>query len=448
MAAKNRIYYTLIIIFIVILRGYSQTYSLSTIAGSGTGYSGDGGPATAANLFNPMAICTGSRGDFYISDWYNTRIRMVDAAGIISTVSGVGIFGYSGDGGLATSAEIKGPMGICEDDSGNIYFCDIGNSRIRKINTNGVITTIAGNGVYGFSGDNSAATAAELSAPSGICADRNGNIYVADVFNNRIRMISPAGIITTVAGNGFRGYLGDGLAATAASFYYPVAVAADRSGNLYIADADNSRIRQVNNAGMVSTVAGDGVFGSSGDGSPATAAQLGNPSGVWVDNDGNIFIADGLNNRIRKVDTLGIITTIAGTGVAGTTFTSGDAAQALIDNPAGITGDNAGNIYFTNVFNQLVQKLSPVLSLHPGKLSITVYPSPGNGLFTFYVDNFSGPLELSVYDVIGRKIESAELVQSLSTINLERESSGIYFYRITQLNNFPVSDGKIMIIKN
>lgn len=447
-AARNKIYQTLLIIFLGAGHLFSQGFSLSTIAGSGTGFSGDGSPATSASLFNPMAVFADSRGRFFIADWYNARVRMVDTNGIITTIAGNGIFGYNGDGIQATAAELKGSMGICTDKAGNIYISDIGNSRIRKINTYGIISTIAGNGAYGFSRDGGSATAAELSAPGGICTDFAGNIFVADIFNNRVRKIDTSGNITTIAGNGTRGFSGDGVPAAATSLYYPVALAADRSGNLYIADADNSRIRKVDALGMISTVAGTGIFGSSGDGGNATAAELANPSGVWADNNGNVFIADGLENRIRMVDSSGIITCIAGTGNAGTTLTSGDAAMGLLDNPVGITGDYKGNIYFANAFNQLVQKLTPLPIIHPSNFSVTVYPNPGSGSFNFQIENFSGKLNVMIYDILGQQVSAFALTQPLTIINLQKESSGMYFYRITDIKNSPIDNGKLMLIKN
>ncbi len=446
--SNNKSVLFLICILLTANTVFSQSYSLTTLAGSGTGFSGDGGPATSASLFNPMAVCADGKGNFYIADWYNARVRMVNTAGIISTVAGTGIFVYNGDGGPAIAAGIKGPMGICTGKNGNMYICDIGSNRIRVINSAGIISTFAGNGRYGYSGDGGAATDAEFSDPAGICADDSGNIYVADIFNERVRKMNTAGIITTFAGNGIRGFTGNGTPATSATLYYPTAVAADHHGNLYIADADNSVIRKVNASGIIFTVAGTGVFGFSGDGGAATAAQLGNPSGVWVDAHCNIFVADGLENRIRRIDSSGIITTIAGTGKAGTTASAGNAAQALIDNPVGITGDDTGNIYFTNAFNQLVQKLTPLPPIHAGKFSITVYPNPGNGSFYFRITGFSTQLNVSIYDVLGQRVASAELTGPLTLVNLQNESSGIYLYRLTDMNETLVGDGKLLMIKH
>ena len=220
---------------------------------------------------------------------------MNSTTGIITTIAGNGIAGYSGDGGLATNAELNNPYGVAVDSNGNIYIADTNNNRIRKVNsTTGIITTIAGNGTAGYSGDGGLATNAELYYPYGVAVDSNGNIYIADTYNNRIRKVnSTTGIITTIAGNGTAGYSGDGGPATNAQLNYPYGVAVDSSGNIYIADTDNNRIRKVNSTtGIITTIAGNGNPGYSGDGGPATNAELYDPSGVAVDSNGNIYIAD------------------------------------------------------------------------------------------------------------------------------------------------------------
>jgi sugar lactone lactonase YvrE len=237
----------------------------------------------------------------------------------IVTIAGNGTQGYSGDGGNATSAEFYGPCGVAFDSGGNLFIADTYNNRIREISTSGIITTIAGNGTGGYSGDGGAATSAELHAPEGVAIDSYGNIFIADRGNSRIRkVIASTGIITTVAGNGTSGYSGDGGAATSAQLNYAMGVAVDSSGNIFIAEVYNNRIRKVAaSTGIITTVAGDGNNGYSGDGGIATSARLAWPEGVAVDSSGNIYIADRNNCLIRKVSTSGIITTVNRPGFAG-----------------------------------------------------------------------------------------------------------------------------------
>jgi hypothetical protein len=288
----------------VIRKVAASTGFISTVAGNGTqGYSGDGGPATIAELYMPTGVAVDAVGNIYFAD--NQRIRKVTAStGIIMTVAGSGTQGYSGDGGPATSAELNWPWAVAVDAAGNIYFTDTDNQRIRKVVVlTGIITTVAGTGTPGYSGDGGPATSAELNSPFGIAADAAGNIYFADYFNNRARKVAAStGDISTVAGNGTQGFSGDGATATSAEMYYPTSVAVDTVGNIYIADDVNDRIRKVTAlTGIIQTVAGTGSTGYSGDGGPATGGELFWPYGVAVDTSGNIYVADKDNNRIRAV---------------------------------------------------------------------------------------------------------------------------------------------------
>ncbi|MGA2177433.1 MAG: PKD domain-containing protein [Verrucomicrobiota bacterium] len=275
---------------------------ISTVAGNGAwGYSGDGGVATSAELANPFGVAVYVSGNLFIADTYNMRIREVRTDGIITTVAGNGTDGYSGDGGPATNAELYSPGGVAVDAFGNLFIADNGNNRIRKVGTNGIITTVAGDGTAGYSGDGSAATNAELRNPCAVAVDASGNLFIADESNQRIRKVGTSGIITTVAGNGTDGYSGDGGPATNAELYSPCDVAVDASGNLFIVDESNQRIRKVGTNGIITTVAGNGAYGYSGDGGLATNAELYYPVGVAVDPSGNLFIADYGNQRIREV---------------------------------------------------------------------------------------------------------------------------------------------------
>ncbi|MCS7460764.1 S-layer homology domain-containing protein [Paenibacillus doosanensis] len=334
-------------------------YIIDTVAGTGTGgFSGDGGPAIAAQLKNPYGVAVDSSGNLYIVDYENSRIRKVDASGTISTVAGTGSAGFSGDGGPATAAELNYPMGVAVDNSGNLYISDTVNCRIRKVDASGTISTVAGTGVFGYSGDGGSAISAKLSYPSGMTTDKDGNVYFVDQSNHRIRKIDASGTISTVAGTGIAGDSGDGGSAASAELRSPTGVALDDSGNLYIADFTNNRIRKVDRSGIISTVAGTGSVGYSGDGGPATSAQLTYPSGVAVDRYGQLYIADAGNYSIRKVDASGTISTIAGTGIQGYSGDGGAASSAQFFNPFSLAAANNGELYIADVFNQRVRKLS------------------------------------------------------------------------------------------
>ena len=265
---------------------------------------------------------------------------------IIIPVAGTGIAGFGGDGGPASQAQLNQPEGVAVDASGNLYIADTDNNRIRKISSNGIITTVAGNGIAGFRGDGGPASQAQLNHPEGVAVDASGNLYIADTGNNRIRKISPDGIITTVAGNGAADFGGDDGPASQAQLNHPEGVAVDASGNLFIADTDNDRIREVSPNGIITTVAGDAGF--SGDGGPASQAQLNHPEGVAVDAQGNLYIADTGNNRIRKISPDGIIVTIAGNGT-----------PAILDAPTGIAVGASGNIFIADTGNNRIRVVDP-----------------------------------------------------------------------------------------
>ena len=436
---------------------------ITTVAGNGTsGYSGDGGPATSAQLTFPATVAVDSAGNLYIADYWNFRIRKVDASGTITTVAGNGKGGYSGDGGPATSAELNYPNGVAVDSAGNLYIADEFNQRIRKV-SGGIITTVAGNGSWGYSGDGGPATSAQLHGPTDVAVDSAGNLYIADSTNEVIREVS-GGIITTVAGDGTGGYNGDDIPPTSAELLNPWGVAVDSAGNLYIADENNQRVRKVttgtapinfgqvnvgSNAaqvvilsintaltlssvqssgdysvtsdscaplpaalsanafctlqvqfaptepgqrwsplvasdsnsnnysfglegtgvgsalaftpGIISTVAGTpGASGYSGDGGPATSAELQHAWGVAVDSAGNLYIADTFNQIIRKVNAAsGTITTVAGTpGTSGYSGDGGPATSAELSLPYGVAVDSSGNLYIADLGNSLVRKVN------------------------------------------------------------------------------------------
>jgi len=321
---------------------------ITTVAGNGTqGFSGDNGPATSAQLTEPCGVAVDAAGDLYIADTLNFRIRKV-TNGVITTVAGGG--SVEGDNGPATSAQLQEAFGVAVDAAGKLYIAAY--NAIRKV-TNGVITTAAGGGSE--VGDNGPATSAQLWSPSGVAADSTGDVYIADMYNNLIRKVSN-GVITTVAGNGTGGYSGDNGPPTSASLSSPQSIAVDAAGSLYVADTGNQRIRKVSN-GVITTVAGNGTFAFSGDNGPATSAQLAWPYGIAVDSAGNLYIADASNNRIRKVSN-GIITTVAGSGTYGYSGDNGPATSAQLDGPTGVAVDSAGNLYIADQGNNCIRRVS------------------------------------------------------------------------------------------
>jgi len=311
---------------------------------------GDTGPATGARLNSPQGVALDSAGHLYIADTANNSVREI-SSGVINTVAGSRIAGFSGDAGPASSAKLNAPQGVAADSAGNLYIADTANNSVRKV-TGGVITTVAGNRAQGFSGDNGPATSASMNQPTALTVDSAGNLYIADTGNSRIRKVSN-GTITTIAGNGTAGFSGDGGAATSAQLSSPSGVAFDAAGNLYIADYANIRIRRVSN-GTITTVAGGGT--TLGDNGPATSAQFAGPNGIAADSAGNLYIAD--TNRIRKI-TGGVITTIAGNGAPGFGGDNTPSTLALVADAQGIVVDGADNVYVADSSNNRVRLLSP-----------------------------------------------------------------------------------------
>ncbi|HEX7078188.1 MAG TPA: hypothetical protein VF363_07195 [Candidatus Eisenbacteria bacterium] len=342
--------------------------AIVTVAGSGSaGYTGDGGAATAAQIKNPEGIDIAGSGDVYLTDSDNNVIRKVDAiTGIITTVAGNGSPGYTGDGGPATSARLKFPEDVYLASNGDLYIADTGNHVIRKVvAATGVITTIAGNGSPGATGDGGAATAARLNSPRGIAVASNGDLYIGDRSNNKIRKVTAAtGIITTFAGTGTAGYSGDGGAATAAKLKLPQGIHLTAAGDLYVADAGNNAVRKISPAGIITTFAGTGTAGYTGDGGAATAARLTAAESVHRASSGDILIADTGNSVIRSVSAAtGRISTVAGTGVAGFSGDGGAATSARLDTPRGVDVGAGGVFYISDRNNQRIRKVTGSLAV-------------------------------------------------------------------------------------
>jgi uncharacterized protein (TIGR03437 family) len=345
----------------------TPSFTISTFAGNySSGYSGDSGAATGAQLAAPFAVAVDKSGNVYIADQFNNRIRKV-SNGTITTVAGNGTAGYTGDGSAATSAELSDPEGVAVDSSGNLYISDTGNSVVRKVTSSGTISTIAGNFTAGpgYAGDGAAATSAQLFHPSNLVLDAKGNIYIADSSNSIIRIVTTDGNINTYAGNygAGIGFTGDGGPATSARLNNPEGLAIDSSGNLYIADGNNHRIRMVSAAtGTIMTVAGSSTTGGfSGDGGLATKARLNTPKGVTLDSVGNLYIADSVNSRIRLVTPAGIISTVAGNGSVGAGGDGQLATTASLYFPSGVTVDTlSSNVYVVDNQNNVIRLLTAI----------------------------------------------------------------------------------------
>ncbi len=355
--SMNKILLRATCVFVLLLPSlaYSQG-TITTVIGTGAaGFSGDALPATSAAVRFPNRVALDALGNIYIADQGNHRIRKFTLLGFMTTVAGNGVADSTGDGASATSASLNSPSAVALDAAGNLYIADTGNQRVRKVSTDGTIRTVAGSGLAGFSGDGSPATLASLNGPRGVAVDAAGNLYIADTGNHRIRRVTSDGVIRTVAGNGTALFLGDGGPATAATLNAPWDIALDASGNLYIADTLNNVIRKVGTTGTITTVAGKGTASFSGDGGPAISATLNSPSGLALDSAGNLYIADTNNERIRKVAVSGIITTVTGTGDEDFFGDRAPAFAAALNTPRGVTVDASGVVYIADTGNHRIR---------------------------------------------------------------------------------------------
>lgn len=423
------------------IRKVDTSGTITTVAGNGTqGYSGDGGPATSASLNNPRGIAVDSAGNLFIADTGNNRIRSVDTAGAITTVAGGGnpvILGsvvYVGDGGPAVSANLLAPRGVAVDTTGNLFIADTANSRIREVNALGIITTVAGNGTYGYSGDGGLALLAQISSPQGIAIDSAGNVFIADTGNNRVRKVNTSGTITSVAGNGTYGYsTGDGGLATSARLASPSGVAVDSTGNLFIALPPGNRIRKVNTLGTITTVAGNGDWSMGGpqDGGPATSATVRAPEGVAVDSTGNLFIADTGYQRIRKVDASGTITSVVGGAIG-----DGGPATSAYLSASHIAADSAGNLFIADSYNNRIRKVDTAGNITTVAGTGSFYYSGDGGPATsasfrgFGGIAVDGTGNIFIADVINRRIRKVSTSGTITTIagNGTDVGGGVYYY--------------------
>lgn len=408
--------------------------TITTIAGNGvTQYIGDGWPATSYSLAQPAGLCMDKSGDIYEADYAESRIRRLDTHDTLFTYAGVGAPGYTGDGGPASVATFANPTGVAMDTAGNLYITEEYNHIVRKITrATGIVSTICGTGTAGYAGDGGPAITAQLNQPAGLCLDRTGNIYIADKNNNRIRKIDAlTGTIISYAGIGSAGYSGDGGPANTTKLAYPMSVCADSADNIYIADNANHRIRRVDaTTGIITTVTGLGGQAYTGDEGQAIYARISEPNYVHMSKRGNLYISDYGNNVIRVITPDGIIHTVAGSGLFGYSGDGGPALSATFQRPSGICTDNQENLYIADGENSAIRKVTPVYTGFgntPSVSSTYIYPNPANS--TLYISGTTSKIHVKITNALGLTIfENNDLHGD--TIDLTAFANGLYIVSI------------------
>ena len=375
-------------------------------------------------------------GNYYIADGYNNRIRKVDPAGIITTVAGTGAAGYNGDGIQAITAKLSRPAGMTCDHSGNVYFADAYNNRVRKIDvTTGIITTIAGTGIAGYNGDSITADTAQINTPHVVIFDASGNLYITDEGNSRIRKVNTSGIITTTAGTGIAGYTGDNGLAISAEINFPYGIIVDDTGNIYFADYMEDVVRKIDTFGIITTIAGRTTPGPIGDNGPADSAKLLSPAGLATDHFGNLYIADVDNDRIRKVVmSTGLITTVAGSNLGGYAGDNGLATLAKLSAPTGVAVDGSCNLYITDFNNsriRFVTSTDAVQVLQHEMETLDIYPNPTRGSFMLMVTSgIDEKVPVIFSNMLGQKVKEATITTNVAETITMNVPDGIYFLSV------------------
>ena len=428
---------------------------ITTVAGGATGhggYWGEGGLATLAQLGTASSVAVDTMGNIYIGD--KSRILKVDAStGIIHTIAGTGVLGYNGDSIPAATAQINWAAYPSFDQAGNIYMSDGNNNRVRKIDAiTGIITTFIGNGVLGSDGDGGPATSAKITVGK-TAWDTFGNVYMSD--SRKIRKISPTGVITTIAGTGQGGFTGEGVPAITTDMSYAQGIATDINGNVYCTDTAGAIRKITISTGLINRVAGtaDNIrMPYSGDGIDAKTCHI-SPLDVYVDSSGNVYIADGNNNRIEKVDINGIIHTVAGNGTAGYSGDNGLALNAKLNLPQSLTFDRCGNLYFADYLNHRIRKVTfnPNCSLvdtttavhHLARLcKVTIYPNPTQNELT--ITNSNNVKTLNIINTMGQTVITQNCNRTTTTINVSGLSAGLYFIVLRNEGNGVVFRGRFV----
>ncbi|MCF8450644.1 MAG: T9SS type A sorting domain-containing protein [Taibaiella sp.] len=428
---------SILILFIFLLFPFVLfAQNITTVAGTGTfGYSGDGGPATAARIWLPAGLAFDANGNMYSTDYGGYKVRKTNSTGIITLVAGL-TAGGGGDGGPAALAQLRDPKKLAFDMNGNLYIADDYGEVVRKVDTTGIISRYAGNYSGGFSGDGGQASAAQLSMPSGVSCDTFGNLYISDAGNACIRKVAPDGTISTIAGKNGHGYGGDGGLATAAKLWGIQGIFAAANGDLYIVDGSNNRIRKINTSGIITTVAGNGTAGYSGDGGSALLAELKSPYGITFDTSGNMYLADYGNHCIRKVSKTGIISTVAGNATQGYSGDGGAAVLAQLNNPTDVAIDGNGDLFIADFGNHRIRKVSlssAVINNFPYIANVGIKPNPATQEITISAD-FEIE-ELTIVDIMGKATKLLPIIFSNSNrkeslFNVADLSPGIYFLTI------------------
>ncbi|WP_264522375.1 T9SS type A sorting domain-containing protein [Flavobacterium sp. N1994] len=383
----------------------TNAQTVTTFAGSTQGFVN--GTGTAAQFWNPSGVVIANDGTIYVADTYNNRIRKITTTGVVTTLAGSSQ-GFAD--GTGTSAKFYSPEGLAVDIAGNVYVADTFNNRIRKITTAGVVTTLAGNATQGFA--DGTGTSAKFNWPQGLTVDANGNVFVADTGNVRIRKITTAGVVTTIAGSS-QG-VADGTG-TSAQFDSPQGLAINNIGTIFVADTYNNRIRKITDTGVVTTLA-------------ESIGQFYYPHSLTVDSTGNLFVADTENNRIRIITTSGVVTTLAGSTGG---YADGIGTLAQFNVPAGVFADTAGNLFVSDSGNNRIRKITNALSATNFQLEnqVSLYPNPASTFITIELKDITAS-NVNILDMNGRIIYSENIIENNTTINTSNLETGIYLIQI------------------